>query len=72
MEDSCETRFAAVAAALGYNFDGEIKIGGNYVAVVQHGNQVYVSGKIPRSIRSRLHASKARSLMARLRCCMQF
>lgn len=48
MEDSRETRFAAVAAALGYNFDGEIKIGGNYVPVVQHGDQVYVSGQIPR------------------------
>jgi enamine deaminase RidA (YjgF/YER057c/UK114 family) len=48
MEDSRETRFAAAAAALGYNFDGEIKIGGNYVSVVQHGDQVYVSGQIPR------------------------
>lgn len=48
MEDSRETRFDAVAAALGYNFDGEIKIGGNYVSVVQHGDQVYVSGQIPR------------------------
>ena len=48
MEDSRETRFAAAAAALGYNFDGEIKIGGNYVPVVQHGDQVYVSGQIPR------------------------
>lgn len=48
MEDSRETRFAAIAAALGYNFDGEIKIGGNYVPVVQHGDQVYVSGQIPR------------------------
>lgn len=48
MEDSRETRFASAAAALGYNFDGEIKIGGNYVPVVQHGDQVYVSGQIPR------------------------
>ena len=48
MEDSRETRFAAVEAALGYNFDGDIKIGGNYVSVVQHGDQVYVSGQIPR------------------------
>jgi enamine deaminase RidA (YjgF/YER057c/UK114 family) len=48
MEDSRETRFAAAAAALGYSFDGEIKIGGNYVSVVQHGDQVYVSGQIPR------------------------
>jgi enamine deaminase RidA (YjgF/YER057c/UK114 family) len=48
MEDSRETRFAAAAAALGYSFDGEIKIGGNYVSVVRHGDQVYVSGQIPR------------------------
>ncbi len=48
MEDSRDTRFAATAAALGYRFDGEIKIGGNYVSVVQHGDQVYVSGQIPR------------------------
>lgn len=48
MEDSRDTRFAAVQAELGYNFDGEIKIGGNYVPVVQHGDQVFVSGQIPR------------------------
>ncbi|MEO7885536.1 MAG: RidA family protein [Polaromonas sp.] len=48
MEDSRETRFAAVAADLGYSFDGEIKIGGNYVPVMQHGDQVFVSGQIPR------------------------
>lgn len=48
MEDSRETRFAAVEAALGYSFDGDIKIGGNYVSVVQHGDQVYISGQIPR------------------------
>lgn len=48
MEDSRDTRFAAVQAELGYSFDGEIKIGGNYVPVVQHGDQVFVSGQIPR------------------------
>lgn len=48
MEDSRNTRFAAVQAELGYSFDGEIKIGGNYVPVVQHGDQVFVSGQIPR------------------------
>ena len=48
MEDSRNTRFAAIQAELGYSFDGEIKIGGNYVPVVQHGDQVFVSGQIPR------------------------
>jgi enamine deaminase RidA (YjgF/YER057c/UK114 family) len=48
MEDSRDARFAAVQAALGYSFDGEIKIGGNYVPVVRHGDQVFVSGQIPR------------------------
>ena len=48
MGDSRDTRFAAVQAELGYSFDGEIKIGGNYVPVVQHGDQVFVSGQIPR------------------------
>jgi enamine deaminase RidA (YjgF/YER057c/UK114 family) len=48
MEASRAARFAAIAAELGYSFDGEIKIGGNYVSVVKHGNEVYVSGQIPR------------------------
>jgi enamine deaminase RidA (YjgF/YER057c/UK114 family) len=33
---------------LGYNFDGNIRIGGNYVSVVQDGNLAWVSGQIPR------------------------
>jgi enamine deaminase RidA (YjgF/YER057c/UK114 family) len=33
---------------LGYSFDGEIKIGGNYVPLVRDGNYVYVSGQVPR------------------------
>ena len=48
MEQSCESRFAAAEAELGYSFAGEIKIGGNYTSVVQHGNELYVSGQIPR------------------------
>lgn len=48
MSESRESRFAAVEAALGYSFAGEIKIGGNYVSVVRHGDQVFVSGQIPR------------------------
>jgi enamine deaminase RidA (YjgF/YER057c/UK114 family) len=43
-----EARFQVEAEALGYNFDGEIKIGGNYVPIMRDGNHVYVSGQIPR------------------------
>jgi enamine deaminase RidA (YjgF/YER057c/UK114 family) len=43
-----EAIFKREAAALGYGFDGEIRIGGNYAAVVRDGNHVYVSGQIPR------------------------
>lgn len=48
MEESRESKFAAVEEALGYSFAGEIKIGGNYVSAVQHGDQVFISGQIPR------------------------
>jgi enamine deaminase RidA (YjgF/YER057c/UK114 family) len=48
MPESRESKFAAIEAALGYSFSGEIKIGGNYVSVVQHGDLVFVSGQIPR------------------------
>ena len=43
-----DAQFLNAAASLGYSFDGEIKIGGNYVPVVRDGNQIYVSGQIPR------------------------
>lgn len=48
MKSDRESKFNEVAIALDYSFDGEIKIGGNYTSVVQHGNAVYVSGQIPR------------------------
>jgi enamine deaminase RidA (YjgF/YER057c/UK114 family) len=48
MNDSRDTRFATIEKALGYSFDGEIKIGGNYTSTVQHGDVVYVSGQVPR------------------------
>lgn len=48
MSQSCDFNFAAVEAALSYSFAGELKIGGNYVSVVRHGNQVFISGQIPR------------------------
>ena len=43
-----DSRFKVEANALGYDFDGEIKIGGNYVSLIRDGNHVYVSGQIPR------------------------
>lgn len=48
MSESREARFAAMEAALGYSFAGEIRIGGHYVPVVRHGDQVFVSGQVPR------------------------
>jgi len=41
-------RFDRIAQDLGHSFEGEIQIGGNYVSAVQHGNEVYISGQIPR------------------------
>jgi enamine deaminase RidA (YjgF/YER057c/UK114 family) len=45
---SRDDRFQRAAARLGYNFDGEIKIGGNYLPLVLQGEFVFVSGQIPR------------------------
>jgi len=45
---SCDARFKQVCEQLGYDFDGEIKIGGNYVPLVRHEDQIYISGQIPR------------------------
>ena len=48
MSSTRQSRFDELAAAMGHSFAGEIKIGGNYVSTVQHGNQIFVSGQIPR------------------------
>lgn len=45
---SADERFQQQAAALGYSFEGEIKVGGNYAPVVRDGELLYVSGQIPR------------------------
>lgn len=45
---SADQRFQQQAAALGYSFDGPIKVGGNYAPIVRDGALVYVSGQIPR------------------------
>jgi enamine deaminase RidA (YjgF/YER057c/UK114 family) len=48
MQNSRDTQFTQLATQLGYTFDGEIKIGGNYVSAVRHESHVYISGQIPR------------------------
>lgn len=45
---SREARFRQIAVELGYDFDGEIKVGGNYSPLVVHDNIAYISGQIPR------------------------
>jgi enamine deaminase RidA (YjgF/YER057c/UK114 family) len=45
---TCDERFRQTAEALGYSFDGEIQIGGNYVPWVRDGELIYISGQIPR------------------------
>ena len=43
-----EARFRTIAVELGYDFDGPIKVGGNYAPLVVHDKIAYVSGQIPR------------------------
>lgn len=43
-----EQRFARAAQQLGYDFSGEILIGGHYVSLIQHGDVIEISGQIPR------------------------
>jgi len=45
---SCDARFRQACEQLGYDFDGEIRIGGNYVPLIRHEDQIYLSGQIPR------------------------
>lgn len=45
---SREARFRQIAVELGYDFDGEIKVGGNYAPLVVHDDLIYISGQIPR------------------------
>lgn len=43
-----QLRFESVAQQLGYDFSGEILIGGRYVSLIQHERIIEVSGQIPR------------------------
>ena len=38
----------SIIARLGHSFDGDIRIGGNYVSVVHEGGTAWVSGQVPR------------------------
>jgi len=40
--------FNQIASELGYGFDGEIKVGGNYTPLLRHDGYIYISGQIPR------------------------
>lgn len=45
---SRDALFQQATAALGCSFEGEIKIGGNYVPLLRDGHTVYLSGQVPR------------------------
>ena len=45
---SADIRFTQMTDELGYSFAGEIRIGGNYVPLIRNGNEIYISGQIPR------------------------
>ncbi|MDB5763861.1 MAG: endoribonuclease [Herminiimonas sp.] len=48
MDMSRDELFQNAVSELGYSFDGEMRIGGNYVPIVGNGNEIYISGQIPR------------------------
>lgn len=43
-----DEKFQSTALNMGYSFDGEIKVGGNYTSTVRDGRVIYVSGQVPR------------------------
>jgi enamine deaminase RidA (YjgF/YER057c/UK114 family) len=45
---TADERFEEVARELGHRFDGELRVGGNYVPVRRHGDLLFVAGQIPR------------------------
>ncbi len=48
MNTTRSSKFDEVATALGHSLEGEIKIGGNYISAIRNGNEIYISGQIPR------------------------
>jgi enamine deaminase RidA (YjgF/YER057c/UK114 family) len=45
---SADERFKMAAAEVGLPLDGELKAGGNYTHLVRNGNDLYISGQLPR------------------------
>ncbi|PRN57287.1 RidA family protein [Acinetobacter baumannii] len=43
-----DTVFLKVESRLGYDFSGDIKIGGKYTSLIEHAGLVFISGQIPR------------------------
>jgi len=48
MAETRAERFLQHAAAVGFDVNDEIRVGGNYQAVVRDGHLLYVSGQVPR------------------------
>jgi enamine deaminase RidA (YjgF/YER057c/UK114 family) len=48
LSSSRQAALDSIIQTLGYRFEGPLRIGGNYVAVVQDQQVAYVSGQIPR------------------------
>jgi enamine deaminase RidA (YjgF/YER057c/UK114 family) len=48
MNRSKDEQFHDVARELGHSFEGEIRIGGNYVSLVENDGEIWISGQIPR------------------------
>lgn len=48
ISSSRQAALDSIIQTLGYSFEGPIRIGGNYVSVVQDHQVAYVSGQIPR------------------------
>jgi enamine deaminase RidA (YjgF/YER057c/UK114 family) len=48
MNRSRDARFQEIAKTLGHSFEGEVRIGGNYVSAVELEGAIYISGQIPR------------------------
>jgi enamine deaminase RidA (YjgF/YER057c/UK114 family) len=45
---SADERFKQAAAELGFPLDSELKSGGNYAHLIRNGNDLYISGQLPR------------------------
>jgi enamine deaminase RidA (YjgF/YER057c/UK114 family) len=45
---NADERFKQAAIELGFSVDAELKAGGNYVPLVRNGNDLYISGQLPR------------------------